>query len=153
MQLSKFISILETHPNKALSYDYDNEFKVLPFSHMTEIKNVSIESIDCGGSKNNWHETVVQLWSGVANDDGHRVDSTKLLSIIEKVMTLMPLELDSELLIEYGDVEHVVAQYNVTLKQVTDSTILFNLNGVLSQCKGLSNANSCCSTNDAQCCA
>jgi len=153
MIVSEFISLLEAHKNKQLSYEYGTDFKILPYSHMTEIKNINIESMDCGGSINQWNETVMQLWSGVTQDDGHRVNSSKLLNIINKVATQTQMDLESDFLIEYGDSEHVVAQYNIRLDHATESTLCFKLDSVLSQCKGLSNANSCCSSADSNCCA
>lgn len=153
MNVSEFMSILEINPQKTLRFSLKDKFKVLPFIHITEIKNIVIDSVDCGGLQNKWNETVMQLWTGVTEDDGHRVDSSKALSIIKRVNQKAPLDKASKLLIEYGDVDHVVAQYDISLEDVLDDTIYFELHGVLSQCKEVSGEFEQCCSPKSECCA
>lgn len=152
MKVNEFIDVLKLNPQKTLSYSYGNEFTVLPFVHITEIKNHTIESVDCGGQQNKWNETVMQLWTGVNKDDAHRVDSSKALEIIERVNLIKPIANESLFLVEYGDQFHPVTHYEIHVDKISDSTINFVLTGQASQCKALTTDDSCCSSSTA-CCA
>jgi len=83
----------------------------------------------------------------------HQIDSTQLLAIIKKVAQLSSMDLDSKLLVEYGDNDHIVAQYQVTMGTIKVDSLVFDLQAVISQCKAIESADGCCSSADSQCCA
>jgi len=154
MNVKTFINTLKNNPNKAIQYELKDKFIIEPYIHMTEIKNLDIESIDCGGNKNEWHETIMQLWTGVSSDDGHRLDSSKLDKIIEMIEAKSKLDIESDLIIEYGNSEFPVSQYSIDLKSISSDTVYFSLENVFSQCKGMTSESSCCSSSTSNsCCA
>lgn len=154
MNVKTFINTLKNNPNKAIQYELKDKFIIEPYIHMTEIKNVDIVSIDCGGNKNEWHETIMQLWTGVSKDDGHRLDSSKLDKIIEMIDAKSKLDIESDLIIEYGNDKFPVSQYSIDLKSTSSDTVYFSLKNVFSQCKGMTSESSCCSSSASNsCCA
>ena len=50
MKTSEFLKILEKNPNKPLQFEYLNNQIVGEAYHITEVKNVHIDSVDCGGN-------------------------------------------------------------------------------------------------------
>ena len=69
---------------------------------MTEIKNVTYDTVDCGGMLNEWKETIVQIWENTT-PDGNYVDTTKALEIAMKVDSVRPIVKDTEVKFEYGN--------------------------------------------------
>jgi len=156
MIFQEFVDLLTAHPEKHLRYEFQDTFRVEPFVHITEIKNVKVDSVDCGGTKNTWNETILQLWTGASNDDGHRVTSSKALDIINLVNSIDPIDFHSPLYIEYGNSTFVTSNYQIQLKSVDNKTITFSLLGATTQCKGASTSGSeCCTpepTAESVCC-
>ena len=62
MKTHEFLTILNEHQDKRLYFEYQPNQLVAPNYHITEIKHVHIDSVDCGAQTDNWTETVVQLW-------------------------------------------------------------------------------------------
>jgi len=147
MKVQYFINTLKLNPGKVLSYQFKGRFTVASHAHITEIKQQSIRSVDCGGRQNAWSETVMQWWTVAFEDDGHRVSSTKTLEIFERVNQINPIDMTTDLLLEYGDKTLGVAQYSLNLSSIDSDTIYFELTGMQTQCK----ASSTCGTNTGDC--
>ena len=62
MQTREFLSLLEDHKDKSLVFEYRPGERVQPNYHITEIKNITVESVDCGAGTDFWKETIIQLW-------------------------------------------------------------------------------------------
>lgn len=61
MYTSDFISRI-TNTNKELHFVLMDAGTIGGDLHITEIKNVQVDSTDCGGNQHSYKETVVQLW-------------------------------------------------------------------------------------------
>ena len=106
MRVEEFIRLLEGHKEKQLRFQYRENQYVRPNYHLTEVKNVSFDTTDCGGGTNSWRETHMQLWENPAEKDKSVFMSTdKILSILDRVDKIKPLWKDTELKFEYGN-EH-----------------------------------------------
>ena len=112
MKTNEFISTLRAAPNNQLIFiDLDGRTVHVGY-HLTELKAASFETVDCGGQTNRWHETIVQLWvpSHAANE---YMTAAKFLKIFEKVRGMIPLNLNTEVRIEYGDENFFPSNYHV----------------------------------------
>ena len=45
-----------------LEFIFENGSPLATGHHITEVKNVRIDSVDCGGAPDQWNETLIQLW-------------------------------------------------------------------------------------------
>ncbi len=66
--------------------------------HLTEVKNITVDSVDCGAGTDFWKETIVQLWESPSELDKTRYMSvSKALQILNRVNGIKPMELEAEL--------------------------------------------------------
>ena len=65
-----FLDTLAPHQALPLIFTLSGEVLVHEGYHVTEVKAVSIQAMDCGGRPDAWNETVVQLWN--PGDEGDR---------------------------------------------------------------------------------
>jgi hypothetical protein len=112
MKTSEFISALRAAPGNQLLFVDLHGHAVHSGYHLTELKAASFETVDCGGRTNHWQETIVQLWVPVSPDDDY-MPVAKFLKIFDKVRGLIPLNLDAEIRVEYGDENFFPAAYYV----------------------------------------
>ena len=90
MKTLDFINALEANPNLPLAFEYEKGRFVRMDFHLTEFKNVSFDTVDCGGVQNNWQEVHVQLWENEIPEPNHKVDTTKALKIFQDVAKVRP---------------------------------------------------------------
>jgi len=111
MKTSEFLSLLEKHKGMELLFEYQNGTIVPANYHITEVKNVAIDSVDCGGRTDFWRETIIQLWespSEIGKTDF--MTAFKALGILNRVDKLKPMHRDTELKFEYGNANFHTAQ-------------------------------------------
>jgi hypothetical protein len=82
--------------------------------HLTELKAASLQTVDCGGQRNHWQETIVQLWVPPEADDDY-MTAAKFLQIFDKVRGMIPLNLAAEIRVEYGGENFFPSTYHVRL--------------------------------------
>ena len=70
MRTQDFISRLRKAPAKALVFTNSDGATIHGGYHLTELKAASFDTVDCGAQKNQWNETIVQLW--VPEERGER---------------------------------------------------------------------------------
>lgn len=125
MNTQEFISRLEALPNQALIFDY-RDGRVKPGYHVTEVMNVTYESMDCGGQANFWRETIVQLMGPNITDKNEYMTTQKFLSIYKKVAASVPVRAESEMRFEYGDVTHPAIHYHIgDIRQEGEAVTIF----------------------------
>jgi hypothetical protein len=112
MKTNEFISALRTVPNRQLVFVDRNGRAVHPGYHLTELKAATFNTVDCGGQVNQWEETVVQLWVPAEADDDY-MTAAKFLKIFDKVRGMVPINLDAEIRVEYGDENFFPSTYQV----------------------------------------
>lgn len=78
--------------------------------HVTEIKKVSIESLDCGGGASAWQELVIQLWSPRGDDTPQAMTAEKFSTIMAKANAL-PLLDGEHVRFEYAPLGQPAVQY------------------------------------------
>ena len=104
MKTKEFISLLENNLGKELLFEYENDKFVGANYHLTEVKNVFFDTVDCGGRSDSWKETHLQLWESPKEiDKTNFMTVDKILSILKKVDGIKALEMVTPVKIEYGN--------------------------------------------------
>lgn len=122
MTLEGFAAVLSANPNVTLQLMLPDGSLVPAHFHVTEVGRVQKDFVDCGGTVRSSTSCVLQVW--VASDVAHRLDSSKLATIIQKgrklfETTAIPLE------VEYD--HGVISQYPVEDAEVSPAGILLHL--------------------------
>ncbi len=143
-----FLAALRDAPALPLEFRLDGEPLVPAGYHVTEVKAVSIESMDCGGQANAWRETVIQLMDGTP-DEARRgfMTTQKFLGIYDRVAARVPIQADSDVRVEYGNVTTPALQFHVHAVEVGSDSVTVDLRrpGVMCKASGASSsAGQCC---------
>lgn len=156
MKTNELLQILESYRDKALLFEYMPNQWVGANYHITEVKHIAIESVDCGSGTDSWNETVIQLWESPSELGKTQFMSTyKALGILKKVGTMKPFDLDSEVKFEYGNELFHTAQLFVSDYHIKNNQLILKLAVNKTDCK----AKETCgvpegkkTTTDASCC-
>jgi len=127
MKLKELKEILSSNQSKSVLL-YVGEELVPPQFHITEIGKEVRNFVDCGGTKRKFERCVLQVW--VANDTEHRLDSTKMLKIVELGKGVIE-DYDIEVYFEYE--KDTVSLYPVRSHEVNES-IRFYLGNIHTAC-------------------
>ncbi len=113
--------------------------------HITEIKNVQVESTDCGGYNHTYNETIIQLWQNERSGKTAIWNTAKVLEIVDVVERKMSLNGDTELLIEFGNSSYRTSVHGVKWIENEDE-VTIELLPTYTQCKpaSLVGASACC---------
>lgn len=130
-----FLDTLALHAGKALIFRLHGETLVHEGYHVSEVKAVTIEAMDCGGRATSWRETVVQLWNGGGEEDRGFMTVEKFLAIYGKVASQVPVNAEAALRFEYGDSRNPTVQYRVQGVEVQAGQVLVSLNYPSVSCK------------------
>jgi hypothetical protein len=114
MKTNQFIAALRAAPDNQLLFVDLGGRPVHSGYHLTEIKAASFNTVDCGGQTNRWEETIVQLWVPAEADDDY-MSARKFLKIFDKVRATIPLNLETDIRVEYGDENFFPSLYHVQL--------------------------------------
>ncbi|MEL6918515.1 MAG: DUF6428 family protein [Bacteroidota bacterium] len=114
MKTKEFLDLLKAHPNKSLLFEYKEGHTVGANYHITEVKNIIIDSVDCGAGTDYWKETIIQLWeSPEEKEKTAYMSAFKALGILKKVDSIKPMERDTEVKFEYSNPHFHTAQLYV----------------------------------------
>jgi Family of unknown function (DUF6428) len=108
-----FISRLREAPVKQLVFTNSKGAAIHGGYHLTELKAVSFDTVDCGAQKNHWNETIVQLWVPEDEENSECMTAAKFLSIYDRVARLIPLDVTAEIRFEYGDENFPSSNYHI----------------------------------------
>ncbi|CAN5745154.1 hypothetical protein BH23DEI1_BH23DEI1_12830 [soil metagenome] len=123
MTTEEFLAQLERHRDHRLAFRA-GAATVSPGYHVTEIKAVTIDAVDCGGRSTSWKETTFQLWSPSAEPAGELMSVTKFLGIYHRVGSMVPIERDARVRAEYGPPGEIAVSYVVTDVVAQDDGVL-----------------------------
>lgn len=154
--------ILEAAGNKPLRFGLNGK-KLIPNDfHVTEVKRVTVEALDCGGGQESWQELVVQCWSPRSDDTAQAMTAKKLLGILAKADALNLLG-SVPMRVEYGAAGQPAVQYTVEGLAETEGALEIGLREPYVGCKPrehgaglqeLSVVQTCCTPlNAGACCA
>lgn len=165
MKTSAFLSALRAHV--ALPVVFRAGAAVIPSAyHLTEVKRVAYETMDCGAMTHRWSETQFELWvpplAGAEPGRGH-LPAGKLLAIIARVEKELPLDGDvpARIFAALGDAP--AALYDIAAVTARDGQLQVELTADRTRCKAAERraaaapAGGCCGTtsDDAEsaCCS
>lgn len=111
METNVILSLMESSSEKAMRFFLRGKQLVPNDFHVTEVKRLSVESLDCGGGASTWQELVVQLWSPRGDNTQAAMTAGKFLSILRRAEAAEQLDGNS-LRFEYGDTGEPAVQYH-----------------------------------------
>jgi hypothetical protein len=149
MKTTDFIDALRRSSEKALFFTNADGKTIHRGYHLTEIKAVTYDTVDCGGQKNRWKETILQLWVPASPDDDY-MSAGKFVSIYDKVRKLVSIDEDAEVRIEYGDENFFPTAYHVTNVTQSDGALRVVLEPPATTCKARDRGKT---TKSESCCA
>ncbi len=123
MQTSKFIQTLENNLSKKVLFEYQQNQFVPKSYHLTEVKNVHIESVDCGGFAHSEDQTIVQLWIDPNEAPTEYMTAEKMLKIIQLVDKVKSLKGETPLFFEWGMQGLATSNYRVEKIDISDENI------------------------------
>lgn len=136
MQTHEFLSLLQEHSEKSLLFEYTSGKTVEANYHITEVKNVTIDSVDCGAKTDFWKETIVQLWESPKEiDKTEYMSAFKALGILNKVDKIKPMERNVEIKFEYSNAHFHTAQLFVNGYTIEDENLILKLGVAKTDCK------------------
>lgn len=124
--------------------------------HLTEVKRVSYETMDCGAMTHRWNETQFELWvpplvGGLPGRD--HLPAGKFMSIIDRVEKELPLNGDAEARVHVSLGDHPAALYDIASLNESEGRLWVELTGDRTRCKAVerrvaSLTGGCCGTSD-----
>jgi hypothetical protein len=136
MKTSEFLSLLNEHQNRRLIFEYKPGQLVNKNYHVTEVKNIKVESVDCGARTDSWNETVIQLWESTEeNKDRDHLSIYKVLGILNKVDRMRPMDRDAVVKFEYSNDNFHTSQLDVTGFDLKDGKLKIALYSQPTDCK------------------
>ncbi|MEN8790222.1 MAG: DUF6428 family protein [Flavobacteriaceae bacterium] len=136
MTTDELLNLLEAHTDKHLLFEYRKNNYVGANYHITEIKNTTVDTVDCGSNTDFWKETVIQLWeSPDEKDKTDYMSVDKALKILKKVHSIKPMEMSAEVKFEYGNSSFHTAHLYVADASVNNDKLIFSLAVNKTDCK------------------
>lgn len=164
MKTKKLFTVLEQNQEKSLLFEYAPNKLVAANYHITEVKHLTIDSVDCGSQTDAWKETVIQLWeSPLEFGKTDYMSVYKALAILKKVGKMKPYVLDAEVKFEYSNDTFHTAQLFVNDFEIQGNNLIIKLAIEKTDCKAkdicgvsevletITNNEPCCSP-DGNCC-
>jgi len=148
MTTQDFIAQLRHQPDKQLVFVNPGGDTIHDGYHLTEIKAAKLQTVDCGGQKNRWNETVMQLWVPSDEPSQEFMTAGKFLSIYDKVSRMIDVDAAAEIRFEYGDENFFPSNYHVESIDKAGSELRVELRPPQTTCKArdrrAAGATSCC---------
>ncbi|MCB4807456.1 DUF6428 family protein [Tamlana sp. 62-3] len=136
MKTQELLNVLNQNKNKSLLFEYAPNLLVGANYHITEVKHVTIESVDCGAQTDAWKETVIQLWESPSElGKTEYMTVLKALGILNKVGKLKSYEANAEVKFEYSNANFHTAQLFVNDFEIRNNNIIFKLAVEKTDCK------------------
>lgn len=142
MKTSEFVTLLKENADRALFFEYRPGSYVRTDYHITEIKNVSYDTVDCGGIRNEWQEVHVQLWENETPEPEHQMDTSKAYKILQMVNKTRAIFQVAEIKFEYGNASFPTAVLPVSKVTVNGANLIVQLTPDQTTCKAKDRATS-----------
>lgn len=136
MKTNDFLSLLQTHKDKQLLFEYAPGKYVANNYHITEIKHITVDAVDCGTGTDFWKETLIQLWENPGEEEKRvAMSAFKALGILNKVHQIKPFVHEAELKFEYGNANFHTAQLFVNDVLWNNDHLIIKLAAEKTTCK------------------
>ena len=153
MNTYSFLAALRANASLPLVFRAERE-TVSPGYHLTEVKRVSYETMDCGAMTHRWAESQFEVWvpalAGITPSRDHML-AEKFLKIIDRVESELPLNGDATARIHASFKGQPAALYNIEEVTARDGKLWIELGSDRTRCKAAerrvaSATGACCST-------
>lgn len=137
MKTSAFLTALRAHAGLPLVFR-TADAAISSHYHLTEVKRVSYETMDCGAMTHRWSETQFELWVpplvGALPGRDH-MKAGKFLAIVDRVEKELPLdgETSARVFVSLGD--HPAALHDVASVVPVEGILWINLTTDRARCK------------------
>ena len=136
MKTKEVFQLFKEHQGKSLLFEYTTNQFVKANYHITEVKHLKIDSVDCGAQTDAWNETIIQLWESPEEFGKTEFMSVyKALSILNKVGKMKPYDMESEVKFEYSNDTFHTAQLFVNDFEIRDNNLIVKLAIEKTDCK------------------
>ena len=136
MKTQDFFTVLEQNKDKSLVFEYKPNLLVGANYHITEVKHVVVDSVDCGSQTDSWNETIIQLWeSPLEKDKKEYMSAYTASALLKKVGTVKPYDLESEVKFEYSNANFHTAQLFVNDFEIKNQSLVVKLAIEKTDCK------------------
>ncbi|MCF4100352.1 DUF6428 family protein [Gillisia sp. M10.2A] len=136
METRDLFKLLEQHRDKSLLFEYAPNLLVQANYHITEVKHLKIDAVDCGGQEDSWRETIIQLWESpeeIGKRDFMLVN--KALEILERVGKMKAFVSSAIIKFEYGNDSFHTAQLEVHDHRILQDQLILELHVPSTACK------------------
>lgn len=136
MKTSELFELLRQHSDKPLLFEYAPNLLVGTNYHITEVKHLKVDSVDCGAGTDSWNETIVQLWESpeeIGKRDYMKVN--KALAILDRVGSMKAYNMNAEVKFEYSNSQFHTAQLFVTGFLIKNENLIIKLDINPTDCK------------------
>lgn len=136
MKTQELFDLLKAHQEKSVLFEYAPNALVGANYHITEVKHIKIDAIDCGANADAWNETIIQLWES-PKEIGKRdyMSAYKALSILNKVGRMKTYDLEAEVKFEYSNATFHTAQLFVNDFEIKGKDLIVKLAIEKTKCK------------------
>lgn len=137
MKTSPFLSALRAHAGLPLIFRTAHA-AVAPGYHLTEVKRVAYETMDCGAATHRWTETQFELWVPPAAEHAPgrpAMAAGKFLGIVARVEAGLPLDGEATARIFVGLDGHPAALYDIAGIAARDGQLVIELTPDRARCK------------------
>lgn len=146
MKTKELFNILKSNKDKSLIFEYMPDAFVGANYHITEVKHITVDSVDCGSNTDSWFETIIQLWENpIEIDKRDFMTVLKALEIFNKVGKMKPYNSEAEVKFEYSNATFHVAQLFVKDFEIRDNNLIIKLGSEKTKCKA---TDVCCATEE-----
>ncbi|NNM23953.1 MAG: hypothetical protein HKO54_10400 [Flavobacteriaceae bacterium] len=136
MKTSEFLDLLRSNPDKSLLFEYSKGQLVGANYHITEVKHITVASVDCGAQTDDWNETIIQLWESPSElGKTEFMSAYKAMGILNKVGSMRPYDPNAEVKIEYGNNGFHTAQLFLNDYEIANGSLLLKLAVEKTDCK------------------
>lgn len=129
MNLSELKSLLNEHETMEFRLLLPDGEPVPVSFHITEVGRVQKSFLDCGGTARESVTCQLQVWVG--EDYAHRLETGKMLAILEKARGILPDE-SVPVEIEYED--RVISQYTINGAELREQAVVLQLQHKHTEC-------------------
>ena len=136
MKTHELFSVLKEHNSTSLLFQYAPNQLVGANYHITEVKHIKVDSVDCGGQVDSWNETVIQLWESPTEiGKTEFMSSGKALEILDKVGLMKEYDSEAVVKFEYSNALFHTAQLFVSGVNLMGTNLVINLSVADTDCK------------------
>jgi hypothetical protein len=137
MNTSSFLTALRANESLPLVFRTSRQL-VSPGYHLTEVKRVSYETMDCGAMLHRWAESQFEIWvpalAGAASDRGH-MPAGKFLKIVDRVEAELPLKGEAIARVHASFDGQPAALYDIDAVTPRDGKLWIELSPDRTRCK------------------